>query len=159
VRNARLLQEAGADCVKLEGGTAMLPQIRAIIDDGIALVGHIGMLPQSVREEGGYRKKGKSGEEAARLHDDARALDEAGALAIVLEGIVPSVADSITAATRCPTIGIGSGPACDGEVLVTADVIGSFPWFRPPFAQARADVAGELSAAARAYIASVKGGR
>lgn len=159
VHHARLLTEAGADCVKLEGGTAMLPQVRAIIDDGIAFVGHIGMLPQSVREEGGYRKKGKNEPEAARLRNDAMALDSAGALAIVLEGIVPEVADTITAHTRCPTIGIGSGPRCDGAVLVTADVVGSFPWFRPPFATARADVAGAVTAAARDYIGSVKGGR
>ena len=137
----------------------MLPQVRAIIADGIAFVGHIGMLPQSVREEGGYRRKGKSDEEAARLLGDAMALDTAGALAIVLEGIVPAVAATITAHTRCPTTGIGSGPHCDGAVLVTADVVGSFPWFRPPFAKARADVAGAMSAAARDYIESVKGGR
>jgi 3-methyl-2-oxobutanoate hydroxymethyltransferase len=159
VRHARMLTEAGADCVKLEGGTAMLPQVRAIIDDGIAFVGHIGMLPQSVREEGGYRKKGKNESEAARLLSDAIALDSAGALAIVLEGIVPAVADTITARIKCPSIGIGSGPNCDGEVLVTADVVGSFPWFRPPFAKARADVAGAVATAARAYIESVKGGR
>ena len=157
LENARALVAAGADAVKLEGGTAMLPQIRAIIGAGIPLVGHIGMLPQSVREEGGYKKKGRTGSEAAGLVADAMALDEAGALAIVLEGIVPTVAAEITRAVRCPTIGIGSGVDCDGQVLVTADLVGAFPWFRPPFAKARADVAGAVTEAARQYIESVKG--
>jgi 3-methyl-2-oxobutanoate hydroxymethyltransferase len=158
VASAQALVEAGADAVKLEGGTAMLPQVRAIIAAGIPFIGHIGMLPQSVRVDGGYKKKGRTSEDAARLVADARALDEAGAIAIVLEGIIPVVAREITAAVRCPTIGIGSGADCDGQILVTADLIGIFPWFRPPFAKARADVAGEILRAAREFAQDVRGG-
>ncbi len=158
VENARALMAAGADAVKLEGGTAMLPQVRAIVAAGIPFIGHIGMLPQSVREDGGYKKKGRSDDEAARLVADAEALDGAGAIAIVLEGIVSTVSRGITAAVRCPTIGIGSGVDCDGQILVTADLIGIFPWFRPPFAKARADVAGEIMRAAREFAEEVRGG-
>ena len=157
LENARVLVGAGADAVKLEGGRVMLPQIEAIIGAGIPLVGHIGMLPQSVREEGGYKKKGRTEAEAAGLVEDAKALDRAGALAIVLEGIVPAVAAEITAAVGCATVGIGSGLDCDGQVLVTADLVGGFPWFRPPFAKVRADVAGSVSGAVREYLAVVKG--
>jgi 3-methyl-2-oxobutanoate hydroxymethyltransferase len=155
LRNARQLTAAGADAVKLEGGVEMLPQIKAIIDAGIRVVGHIGMLPQSVREEGGYKKKGKTDAEAERLLADALALDAAGVCAIVLEGMVASVAERITAAITAPTIGIGSGPACDGQILVTHDLTGAFPWFRPPFAKARGDVAGVISAAVHAWKADL----
>jgi 3-methyl-2-oxobutanoate hydroxymethyltransferase len=154
---ARALMDAGADAVKLEGGTAVLPQVSAIAEAGIPFIGHIGMLPQSVREDGGYKKKGRTAEEATRLLADARALDDAGAVAIVVEGTIPAVAKEITAAVRCPTIGIGSGPDCDGQVLVTADLIGIYPWFRPPFAKARANVAGEILRAAREFAADVRG--
>ncbi len=156
VKNARLLVEAGADAVKLEGGCAMTAQVRAIIAAGIPFVGHIGMLPQSVREEGGYKKKGRTEEGAAILLDDARALDEAGACAVVLESIVPEVAARISEAVAMATIGIGAGPQCDGQVLVTPDLLGSFPWFRPPFAKARADVAGETLRAVREWADEVR---
>ena len=156
VANARLLIEAGADAVKLEGGCAMIEQVRAIRAAGIPFVGHIGMLPQSVREEGGYKKKGKTEAAAAALLDDARALDEAGACAAVLESMMPEVAARITAATALSTIGIGAGPHCDGQVLVTPDLLGSFPWFRPPFAKARADLAGETLRAVREYIEELR---
>jgi 3-methyl-2-oxobutanoate hydroxymethyltransferase len=154
--SAQALVKAGADAVKLEGGTAMLPQIQAITGAGIPIIGHIGMLPQSVREEGGYKKKGRSPDQAAGLVDDALALDAAGAIAIVLEGIIPDVAKDITARVKCPTVGIGSGPHCDGQVLVTADLIGAFPWFRPPFAKARADVAGEIRRAVAEFSEDVR---
>lgn len=150
--NARRLVEAGADAVKLEGGTAFIPQVRAIIEAGIPFVGHIGMLPQSVREEGGYKKKGKTPEQVDRLIADAIALDEAGAVAIVLESIVPEVAAEITRRVRASTIGIGAGTGTDGQVLVTPDLLGSFPWFRPPFAKARADIAAETRRAVAEYI-------
>ena len=157
VANAKLLMEAGADAVKLEGGRAKIGQVRAIIAAGIPFVGHIGMLPQSVREEGGYKKKGRTEEGAAILIDDARALDEAGACAAVLESIVPDVAARITASVKMTTIGIGAGAQCDARVLVTHDLTGSFPWFRPPFARARADVAGETLRAVNEYIDEVRG--
>ncbi|MBP7951116.1 MAG: 3-methyl-2-oxobutanoate hydroxymethyltransferase [Verrucomicrobiales bacterium] len=155
VENARRLVNAGAEAVKLEGGRSMLPQIKAILAAGIAVIGHIGMLPQSVREEGGYRKKGKSSEEAEGLLADAAALDAAGVCSLVLEGVIPTVSARITAAVRCPTIGIGSGKECDGQILVTHDLIGAFPWFRPPFATARGNVAGVIRDALHAFIADV----
>lgn len=157
--NARRLVEAGADAVKLEGGSAFIPQVRAIIGAGIPFVGHIGMLPQSVREEGGYKKKGRNPEQAALLMADAVALDEAGALAIVLESIVPEVAAELTPRVQAATIGIGAGQGTDGQVLVTHDLVGAFPWFRPPFAQARADIAAEIRRAAQEYVAACQGGR
>ncbi|HEY1053329.1 MAG TPA: 3-methyl-2-oxobutanoate hydroxymethyltransferase [Prosthecobacter sp.] len=156
VASARRLMEAGATCVKLEGGVAFIPQVSAILAAGIPFVGHIGMLPQSVREEGGYKKKGKTAEQAEQLLADAIALDKAGACAIVLESMVPDVATQITRAIKASTIGIGAGSETDGQVLVTPDILGSFPWFRPPFAKARADVAGETLRAVREYIADVR---
>jgi 3-methyl-2-oxobutanoate hydroxymethyltransferase len=156
LRNAQLLMDAGADCVKLEGGIAMIRQVEAIIGAGIPFIGHIGMLPQSVKEEGGYKKKGKTPEGAAALLADAQALDQAGALAAVLESMVPSVAEHISSSVKLTTIGIGAGTACDGQVLVTHDLIGSFPWFRPPFAKALADVASETTRAAREYVQSLR---
>ncbi len=156
VLNSKRLMDCGASAVKLEGGVAMIPQVRAIIDAGIPFVGHIGMLPQSVKEEGGYKKKGKTAEQIERLIADAQALDAAGAVAMVLESIVPEVATQITGLVKASTIGIGAGSATDGQVLVTPDLLGSFPWFRPPFAKARADVAGETLRAVREYIAEVR---
>ncbi len=154
--NARLLVEAGADAVKLEGGRAFIPQVKAIIEAGIPFVGHIGMLPQSVREEGGYKKKGKTPEQIEGLIADAVALDQAGAIAIVLESIVPEVASQITQKVAASTIGIGAGTATDGQVLVTHDLIGSFPWFRPPFAKARADVAQNIHDAVLEWLSEVQ---
>ena len=156
VASARALVQAGADGVKLEGGAGMLPQIQAILAAGIPVVGHIGMLPQSVREEGGYKKKGRTEADAARLLEDAVALDVAGVIGMVLEGVVPAVAAKITRAVKCPVIGIGAGVDCDGQVLVTADLVGAFPWFRPPFAKARGDVAGVVRTAVAAFSESVR---
>jgi 3-methyl-2-oxobutanoate hydroxymethyltransferase len=155
VHNAQRLIQAGAHAVKLEGGISMLPQARAIIAAGIPFIGHIGMLPQSVREQGGYKKKGKTPEGAAALLADALALDNIGALACVLESIVPAVAAHISSQVKMLTIGIGAGPDCDGQVLVTPDLLGSFPWFRPPFAKARADIASETLRAVREWKAEV----
>lgn len=156
VQSARLLVSTGADAVKLEGGTDVIPQVQAIIAEGISYVGHIGMLPQSVIEEGGYKKKGKTPGQAERLIADAIALDQAGAVAIVLESIVPEVAADITRQVKASTIGIGSGRQTDGQVLVTHDLLGSYPWFRPPFAKPRADLAGETTRAVREYIAATQ---
>lgn len=151
--NARRLMEAGADAVKLEGGVAHIAEVKAITSAGIPLVGHIGMLPQSILEEGGkYRKKGKNADSAAALEADAAALEQAGAVAIVLESIVPEVAARITRTIGIPTIGIGAGTDTDGQVLVTHDLLGAFPWFRPPFAKAQADLAAEIRRAAEAFI-------
>lgn len=160
VENARRLMQAGADAVKLEGGVCHLAEIEAIIADGIPLVGHIGMLPQSILDEGGkYRKKGRTTDSITSLQNDARALDESGAVAVVLESIVPEVASEITRSIRIPTIGIGAGPDTDGQVLVTHDLLGAFPWFRPPFAKPQADLAAEIRRAAAAFIAETTGQR
>ena len=157
---ARTLVDAGADAVKLEGGIRQVEKIRTIIEAGIPVIGHHGMLPQRVLEEGGYKKKGKTEEESRAILEGAIALQEAGCFAIVLESLVPELAERITAELTIPTIGIGCKPAsgqqtCDGEVAVITDVIGSYPWFVPPFAKPQANVAGEISQAVRAYISSI----
>lgn len=156
VHNAQRLVAAGADAVKLEGGTSVADCVRAITECGIGYVGHIGMLPQSVKTEGGYKKKGKTDDEAARLIADARALEDAGAAAVVLESVMPNVAENISASLKIPSIGIGSGNQCDAQVLVTSDLIGAYPWFKPPFAVSRANVAQEITRAAREFVAEVK---
>lgn len=131
VENARRLVSAGAEAVKLEGGKAVLSQVKAILSEGIPVIGHIGMLPQHIREEGGYRIKGKVEVEKQALVEDALALDEAGVFAIVLELVFPSVAEEITKRISAPTIGIGSGTACDGQILVSYDLFGTSPGFIP----------------------------
>ncbi len=158
IESARQLIGAGADAVKLEGGSDMADTVRALCDAGIEVIGHIGMLPQHVIEEGGYRKKGKTPAAAQKLLDDARALELAGACALVLESIVPQVAAQVTSAIRIPTIGIGCGETtCDGEVAVITDLLGSYPWFVPPFAKPEADLATHIMNAARAYQQRVRG--
>jgi 3-methyl-2-oxobutanoate hydroxymethyltransferase len=147
LKNARCLLNAGAEAVKLEGGREVLPQIRALLAESIPCIGHLGMLPQRVLDEGGYHVKGRSPEEAERLRTDAAALAEAGVCAVVLELVVPEVARQITNNLAIPTIGIGSGGECDGQILVTHDLVGSFPWFRPRFVQPRADLAQQFKAA------------
>ncbi|HSI63497.1 MAG TPA: 3-methyl-2-oxobutanoate hydroxymethyltransferase [Candidatus Saccharimonadia bacterium] len=157
VHNAGRLVEAGADAVKLEGGVDVIESVRAITEAGIGYVGHIGMLPQSVLKEGGYKKKGRTEDGAELLLKDALALEDAGAAAIVLESIVPEVAARITAAIKIPTIGIGAGNACDAQVLVSHDLLGFFPWFVPPFAVPEANLAMEITRAARKFVERVKG--
>ena len=157
VHNAERLVEAGADAVKLEGGVDVIESVRAITEAGIGYVGHIGMLPQSVLKEGGYKKKGRTEDGAELLLKDALALEDAGAAAIVLESIVPEVAARITAAIKIPTIGIGAGNACDAQVLVSHDLLGFFPWFVPPFAVPEANLAMEITRAARKFVERVKG--
>ncbi len=156
VATARALCGAGAQAVKLEGGASHVPQIEAIVQAGIPLMAHIGMLPQSVREEGGYKLKGRTEAEAAILLRDAQTVEAAGAFAVVLEIVSAETARKISAALAIPTIGIGSGDACDGQILVTHDLIGLFPWFTPKFVRPEADVAGEIRKAARAFIARTK---
>ena len=154
--NAARLIEAGAQAVKLEGGTARVPQIRALVAAGIPAMAHIGMMPQNVRLEGGYRVKGKTPEQADGLLADAGAVQEAGAFGILLELVVHDVARRITGSVSIPTIGIGAGPGCDGQVLVLHDLIGLFPWFTPKFATPRAHVAGDIRAAVAGYLAATK---
>jgi 3-methyl-2-oxobutanoate hydroxymethyltransferase len=155
--NARVLFAAGAEAVKLEGGVSVVPEIEALRGSGLAVMGHIGMLPQSIKEEGGYRIKGRSEADRERLLADAKAIEAAGAFAIVMELIEPETAAVITQAVSIPTIGIGSGKNCDGQILVTHDLTGNFPWFKPKFAVSRADVAGAIRGAAESYVRDVTG--
>ncbi len=157
VANSRRLIEAGAEAVKLEGAKAVIDQVRAIVGEGIPLVGHIGMLPQSVKEVKGYKKWGKTEREIRQLLEDAELLSQAGAIAIVLESIVAEVAARITAAVETPTIGIGAGSNCGGQIAVIHDVIGFFPWFCPPFARPKADFAETLRCAVDDYVNDVRG--
>lgn len=156
--NAKRLVEAGADAVKLEGGLSRLPQVQAILDARIPVVGHLGMLPQAVREEGGYKIKGRDAGEKERLIADAKALDAAGVCAIVLELVVPEVAREMTQQISVPTIGIGSGNECDGEIMVVHDLLGTFPWFRPKFVKEKNVIGESIRAAARGYCSRVRGG-
>ena len=155
--NARQLTESGARAVKLEGGAAVAPQIRSLVSAGIPVLAHIGMLPQHIREEGGYKIKGRTAEEAEAIRRDAAAVQEAGAFAVVMEIIIPGLASEIARALKIPTIGIGSGEGCDGQILVLHDLVGLYPWFKPKFAKQRADTASAITAAAREYVADVHG--
>jgi 3-methyl-2-oxobutanoate hydroxymethyltransferase len=157
VANARRLVEAGAQAVKLEGGASHVAQIEAIVRADIPLMAHIGMLPQSVRAEGGYKVKGRSAIEAERLLQDARAVEAAGAFSVVLEIVAPDTARQITEAIAIPTIGIGSGEHCDGQILVTHDLIGLYPWFTPKFVSPEVHVAEEIRRAARIFIERTRG--
>jgi 3-methyl-2-oxobutanoate hydroxymethyltransferase len=154
---AKRLVDAGAQAVKLEGGVRRVAQIEAITGAGIPFMAHIGMLPQSVREEGGYKVKGKTQPEVEALIADARAVENAGAFSVVLEIVTADLARQITAAIGIPTIGIGSGEHCDGQILVTHDLIGLFPWFTPKFVSPEARVADEIRKAARAFIERTRG--
>jgi len=156
VENARRLVAAGAEFVKAEGGREILPQIRAIVSAGIPFMGHLGMLPQHVLEEGGYRIKGKIESEQQRLLEDARLLADAGAFAIVLELVTPPVARGISETISIPTIGIGSGADCDGQILVIHDLIGLFPWFTPRFVKPKANCAAEIKTAVAAWKDSLQ---
>lgn len=156
--SARKLVAAGADAVKLEGGVSQAEAIRAIVVAGIPVCGHLGMLPQHVLEEGGYKKKGKTPAQIDALQADIAAITAAGVFATVLESVVPDVARTLTASSAVPTIGIGCGEhTCDGEVAVITDLVGSFPWFVPPFAKPEADVASLVRHAVSAYVARVAG--
>jgi 3-methyl-2-oxobutanoate hydroxymethyltransferase len=154
VANSQRLARAGAEAVKAEGGRVILEQVEAIVGVGIPFIGHLGMLPQHVREEGGYHIKGRKPEEHQALLADARALAEAGAFAIVLELVTPPVAAEITRTVPIPTIGIGSGPDCDGQILVSHDLLGTFPWFTPKFVQPRLDSARQMRAAVQDWMKS-----
>jgi 3-methyl-2-oxobutanoate hydroxymethyltransferase len=158
VATAQKFVEAGAQGVKLEGGMSHVSQIQAITSAGIPFMAHIGMLPQSVREEGGYKVKGRTQSEAEALLADARAVESAGAFSVVLEIVIADLARQISQAISIPTIGIGSGAHCDGQILVTHDLIGLFPWFTPKFVSPEARVADEIRRAVRAFIERTRGG-
>lgn len=152
--NAKRLMNAGADAVKLEG--ALTEQVCYLILNKIEVIGHLGMLPQHVREEGGYHKKGKSEAEATALLSEALALQEAGCCALVLELVDTATAKIISDQLDIPTIGIGSGLGCDGQILVTPDLLGLQPWFRPAFVKPKADLATPLQQAIKEYITEIR---
>ena len=152
---ARLLKESGAAAVKLEGGAAMAPTVAFLSERGIPVMGHVGLTPQAVNVLGGYGARGRSEAEAAKIVGDARALDEAGAFAVVVEGVVEPIAVAVTEALACPTIGIGASARCDGQVLVTDDMLGMFERV-PRFVKRYADLATSVSEAAARYAEEVR---
>jgi len=157
LQTAQALMAVGADAVKLEGGVAVEAQIKAITRAGIPVQGHIGLLPQKVKEEGGYRMHGKTDEEAAAIMRDMEAVVRAGAFSLVIECTRHSVAKEITKACPIVTIGIGAGcGTCDGEVAVFHDLVGGYPWFTPSFARPKADIATEITRAVKEYISEVQ---
>jgi 3-methyl-2-oxobutanoate hydroxymethyltransferase len=152
----RIVDATGCDAVKLEGGVAMADQIRAIVNAGIAVMGHIGLLPQSVEKEGGYKIKGKTEDAAERLLADALAVQQAGAFSLVIEGTMEPVAARITREISIPTIGIGASPACDGQILVTDDMVGLTVDRVPKFVRQYAELRAVVAQAARDYGADVR---
>lgn len=158
VAHAKRLVAAGAEAVKAEGGRDILPQVKAILAEGIPFLGHLGMLPQHVLEEGGYHIKGKRDDEHAALIADADALTEAGAFGIVLELVTAPVAAEISRRISIPTIGIGSGRECDGQILVTTDLLGTSPGFIPKHVKNHANLGPSIEAALRDWKTHVETG-
>jgi 3-methyl-2-oxobutanoate hydroxymethyltransferase len=160
LRNAgRVMKETGAQGVKLEGGESMAETIRALVRAGIPVMGHIGLTPQAVHQLGGYRVQGRGRADADRLRADARFVEEAGACSIVLELVPAALAGEISAGLAIPTIGIGAGPACDGQVLVLHDMLGLNESFAPKFLKTYARLAEAVRTAVHAYVADVREGR
>ncbi|MBX9622812.1 MAG: 3-methyl-2-oxobutanoate hydroxymethyltransferase [Gemmataceae bacterium] len=150
----RLVKEGGAHAVKLEGGERMAAAVRAVVDAGIPVMGHVGLTPQSVHQMGGFKVQ----READRLIADAKAVEAAGAFSIVVEGVPAEVGAAVTAAVGVPTIGIGAGPGCDGQVLVYHDLLGLFQDFAPKFVKRYADLGPQVTAAVGAYCREVRAG-
>jgi 3-methyl-2-oxobutanoate hydroxymethyltransferase len=160
IRNAgRLVQEGGAAAVKLEGGRRVVETVRRLTEMGIPVMGHLGLTPQSVNTFGGFRPQAKDQDSAAELLSDAKALEKAGAFSIVLESIPAALGKQVSAALQIPTIGIGAGPHCDGQVLVSYDAFGLFEGPVPPFVRQYAQLGETLVSAARAYIEDIRSGR
>jgi 3-methyl-2-oxobutanoate hydroxymethyltransferase len=159
LRNAGRFLQAGAHVVKLEGGSVMADRVEAMTQVGIPVFGHLGMTPQSVNQYGGYKVQGKNTERAKTLLSDAKALEEAGAVAIVLEAIPASLAKTITEQVKIPTIGIGAGPHCDGQVLVLYDLLGLFDEFVPKFVKPYAHLRADALQALRRYKEEVEQGK
>ena len=153
---ARVMAETGCGAVKLEGGVEMAPTVRFLAERGIPVCGHVGLMPQSVHTAGGFRAQGKDAAQAAKVAADANAIAEAGAFALVIEGTVEPVARAITESLAIPTIGIGASPACDGQVLVTDDLVGLFGDFTPRFVKRYAELAPTIDQAVAAYAEDVR---
>ncbi len=159
VRGAgRLVQAGGAQAVKIEGGHAVLEVAQRLVEAGVPVMGHLGLTPQSVHQLGGFRKQARSPDEAKKLLESAHALEVAGVFAIVLESIPENVAAEVTAHLEIPTIGIGAGPHCDGQVLVSHDVLGLYDEFVPAFVKQYADLGRQMTAAAEDYVREVRDG-
>ncbi len=159
VRNAgRFLQEAGMEAVKLEGGRERLDAVRGIVAAGIPVMGHLGLTPQSINQFGGFRAQGKSASAAKRLLEDALLLEEAGCFSLVLESVPARLAQAISQRLSIPTIGIGAGAGCDGQVLVAHDVLGLFDRFTPKFVKKYANLSAEMQRAFTEYITDVQHG-
>jgi 3-methyl-2-oxobutanoate hydroxymethyltransferase len=160
VRNAgRFLKEAGAHAVKLEGGRRIAGLVRRLTDAGIPVMGHVGMTPQSVHQFGGFRLQGRAREDAERLLADARELEAAGAFSLVLELVPAELAAAISKELKIPTIGIGAGPDCDGEIQVFHDILGLFEWLKPRHTRRYAELGEVIRRAVGEYVADVRGGR
>ena len=152
---SEIMTKTGADAVKLEGGTDLAPHVKCIVDSGIPVLGHIGLLPQHAVAGAAFRITGRSEEEANQLHKDANAIVEAGVFGIVLEGVIEPVAASIAIGCKVPTIGIGASTSCDGQILVTDDVLGLYDAFTPKFVRKFANLQDDIGAAAADYRAAV----
>lgn len=155
----RFIKVAGAGAVKLEGGSVRAPTIRALVENGIPVLGHIGLTPQSINETGGYKIQGRKTDEARKLVDDAAAVAEAGAFALVLECTPAELGTEITSTVKIPTIGIGAGAGCDGQILVTHDLLGLFADFTPKFAKKYADLSADIKTALASYKSEVESGQ
>src|SRR5206468_11648127 len=155
----RLIQEAGRHAVKLEGSGRVIDITKRLTEIGIPVMGHLGLTPQFVHQMGGFKVQGKTDKQAARIKADARALQDAGAFSIVLEGVPSQLAAEITQELRIPTIGIGAGPACDGQVLVFHDFVGLTTGKAPKFVKRYANLADEIARAAAAYMEDVRSGK
>lgn len=158
VNAGRLMKEGRASAVKLEGGKEVCPQVKAVTEAGIPVVGHLGLTPQSINALGGHRVQGKTQQAAQKLLDDARALQEAGAFAVVLECVPEKLADKVTKELEIPTIGIGAGSGCDGQVLVYQDMLGMFSDFTPKFVKKFANVGQVMKEAFKSYIDEMQQG-
>lgn len=152
---ARIMKETGCQAVKIESGTYAAKQIEHLVARGIPVMGHVGLRPQAVNVDGGFRAKGRTSGEWDRVVEEAIAADKAGAFAIVIEGVAHELADQITKAVACPTIGIGASPACDGQILVTNDMLGMFDWV-PKFVRKYGDTKKEVIDAVEAYARDVR---
>jgi len=156
---ARVLVESGAQSVKLEGGSEMAETVRFLVERGVPVMGHVGLMPQSANVVGGYRARGRETADGKRIVADAKAIAAAGAYALVIEGTVEPIARKITQAVPIPTIGIGASPACDGQVLVIDDILGLFQEFTPKFVKRYADIGAAVEKAARAFAEDVRARR
>ena len=153
---ARILSQTGCQAVKIEGGEEMSETIRFLVERGIPVMGHVGLMPQMVNGYGGYSCRGKTKSGKKKVINDALSVQEAGAFAIVIEGVVESLAAEVTAKTEIPIIGIGGSPDCDGQILVSEDMAGLFTEFKPKFVKRFGNLAGELESAAKKYADEVK---